>query len=252
VVIRAALGMVIVANTACSYGVSFRDCEVACISTDSQATPGSGCPAGFTCSPSEGLCRSGAITPSCLTILDGGVDASDGGGIDGGVGSDGGVGIDGSVDGGSASCPAAFGGGRYLFVNMLVTWTMADMYCKGLDSNPGDATYVHLVVLSDASELGLLAPPSVCGQPADDQCKPWLGYSDGKLNGSGLTPDPSKFLWVTDEAGIVTWAAGQPDETEPPRCAYRDADGLVHDRTCDHTRSFFCECDQFPEDASHL
>jgi sulfatase modifying factor 1 len=52
----------LVASAACSYGVSFRDCEVSCTT---------GCPAGFECSASEGLCRpTGGASVACSTILD--------------------------------------------------------------------------------------------------------------------------------------------------------------------------------------
>jgi hypothetical protein len=243
-VVTAALAL-----AACGYGASFGDCTVACSAEASE------CPSGFTCSTLEGRCRNGATTLSCASILGGdgdagadtievGSDADVDAGLDGGV--------DGAIDGAATSCPAAFGGTRYLFVNMLVTWQAAESYCTMLDSTPASAPYVHLVVVSDAQELTQLIPPSSCGQPADDSCKPWLGYSDIKLGAGGSTPDPTKFLWVTDEPGLVTWASDQPDESTPPRCAYRDSDGLMHDRTCEHTRSFYCECDQFRENPSNL
>lgn len=228
-VIRTVLGVALIASAACSYGGSFVDCEVAC-------TPSTGCPAEFTCSASEGLCRSGETTATCGAILDGKVDSSVGGG----------------VDGGSASCPAAFSGAPHLFVNMLMTWSDAEAYCQSLDATPGNAPYVHLVVVNDAGELGQLTPT---GTPLDDA---WLGYTDSK-DPSGSS-DPAtvavNFRWITDEQaapGFATWASGQPDETTTPRCAYKNfADGLMHDRTCDHTRTFFCECDPFPEDPNNL
>jgi hypothetical protein len=225
VVIRTVLGVAITASTACSYGGGFVDCEIAC-------TPPTGCPAGFACSASEGRCRSGATTASCAAILDGGVDGD-------------------GADGLSLACPAAFGGSRYLFVNMLVTWPAAEASCKSLDSTPGDGTYVHLVVVNSAGELGQLTPT---GTPMDDA---WLGYSDSK-NPSGSADAATiaaNFRWITDEQpapGFAMWASGQPDETTPPRCAYKNfVDGLMHDRACDHTRTFFCECDAFDENPNN-
>ncbi|HEY4182013.1 MAG TPA: hypothetical protein VGM90_34455 [Kofleriaceae bacterium] len=71
-VIRAVLVAVIAAGAGCSYGGSFGDCEVACAAS-------TGCPSGFTCAVSEGMCRSSA-TPatSCAAILDGGAGSGDG------------------------------------------------------------------------------------------------------------------------------------------------------------------------------
>lgn len=229
-VIRTVLGIAVAALAACSYRSSFVDCELAC-------TQSTGCPPGFMCSAAEGLCRSGATTASCGAILDGGVDG----------------GTDGSVDDGAALCPAAFGGARHLFVNMLMEWPAAEAYCKSLDATPEDTLHVHLVVVNDAAELGQLTPT---GTPMDDA---WLGYTDSK-NPSGST-DPvtvaANFRWITDEQpapGFAPWASGQPDETTPPRCAYKSfADGFMHDRTCTgHTRTFFCECDSFPENPNNL
>jgi hypothetical protein len=237
VVIRALLGMAIAVCSACSYRGGFVDCEISC-------TQSTGCPPGFTCSASspggQGLCRSG--TASCSAIFDGGVD----GGVDAGV--DGGV--DGSVDAALGSCPAAFGAGRYLFVNMLMEWSAAEAYCKSLDSTPTIAPFVHLVVVNNATELGQLTPT---GTPMDDA---WLGYTDSKLNPGG-SPDPAKFLWITGEqsgVGFAMWQTGQPDDSSGPRCAYKNfSDGLMHDRTCTgHTRTFFCECDQFAEDPAKI
>jgi hypothetical protein len=235
VVIRTVvLAMAIAAIAACSYKGGFADCEVACTSS-------TGCPPGFTCSASSpgetGMCRNGATTPSCV---DGGVDGiADGSGADAGT------------DGAAASCPVVFGGGRYLFVNSLMEWLAAEAYCKSLDSTPSVAPYVHLVVVNSAVELGQLTPT---GTPMDDA---WLGYTDSKLNPGGA-PDPAKFIWVTNEPpappGFAMWASGQPDDSSGPRCAYKKfSDGLMHDRTCiGHTRTFFCECDEFPENASNL
>lgn len=233
--IRTVLVLAVAASTACSYRGSFADCEIAC-------TASTGCPAGFSCSTSEGLCRSLVTTTSCVAILDGGVDGSFDDGGDGWV--------DGSVDAQPASCPAEFGGGRYLFVNTLMEWPAAEAYCKSLDSTPTVAPYVHLVVVNNATELGQLTPT---GTPMDDA---WLGYTDSKLNAGG-SPDPAKFLWVTDEQaqpGFAMWTTGQPDDSSGPRCAYKNfSNGLMHDRTCTgHTRTFFCECDEFPENQNNL
>ena len=175
-------------------------------------------------------------------MLDGNVDSSFDGGVDGHV--------DSSVDAASASCPPVFGGGRHLFVNMLMEWPAAEAYCKSLDSTPTAAPYVHLVVVNDATELGQLTPT---GTPMDDA---WLGYTDSKLNPGG-SPDPAKFLWITNEQvqpGFAMWTTGQPDDSSGPRCAYKNfSNGLMHDRTCTgHTRTFFCECDQFPENPNNL
>ena len=231
--IRIVLVAVSAACAACSYGGSFIDCEVACTSL-------TGCPPGFTCSGSEGLCRSGATTSSCGGILDGGVDVGFDGNVDGNV--------DGGVDGGAPLCPAAFGGGRYLFVNMAVPWSNAEAYCKSLDSTPGDAPFVHLVVVSNTAELGQLVV-LLSGAVED----PWLGYTDSKLNPDGL-PDAAVFQWVTDEPGAVAmWGSGQPDNSSGPRCPDRDAgDGLMHDNACTSMRTILCECDQFPEDPTNL
>lgn len=58
----------LIAALGCSYRASFRDCEVRC-------TMESGCPDGFSCSPSEGLCRAAGVGPSCAAILgDAGLD----------------------------------------------------------------------------------------------------------------------------------------------------------------------------------
>lgn len=236
-VIRAVVATVIGACAACSYGGSFVDCEVAC-------TTSTGCPAGFTCSATEGLCRSGATTASCGAILDGEVDSSLDRGVD--------ARSDGTGDAASASCPAVFDGAGHLFVNTLMTWPDAEAYCKSLETTPGDTLYFHLVVVNDAEELGVLTPT---GTPLGDA---WLGYTDSKdpSGSSDPTTVAANFRWITDEQpapGFATWASGQPDETTPPRCAYKNlADGLMHDRTCDHTRTFFCECDQFPEDPNNL
>ena len=230
--IRSVLGIAIAMSAACSYEGSFGDCEIAC-------TPSTGCPAGFTCSASEGLCRGGAMATSCAAIFDGG--------LDGDIAADLDNALDGGVDGGSA-CPAMFGGGRYLFVNTLMEWPAAEAYCTSLDSTLGDATYVHLVIVGDAGELGQLTPT---GTPMDDA---WLGYTDARNPSASSDPVTiaSNFRWVTDEQsapGFAMWASGQPQETTPPRCAYKNfSDGLMHDRTCTgHTRTFFCECDAFPE-----
>lgn len=52
----------------CGYGASFRDCAISCSSA-------SGCPDGFSCSMSEGLCRIPGVTATCAAIeSDGGVD----------------------------------------------------------------------------------------------------------------------------------------------------------------------------------
>ena len=207
----------IAASAACSsYGGSFVDCEIAC-------TPTTGCPPGFTCSASEGLCRSGTTAPSCAAILDG------------------------SVDSAATSCPAVFGSTRYLFVNTPMTWPDAEAHCKSLDSTPGEAPYVHLVVISNAGELTQLMV-LLAGAVED----PWLGYSDSKLNPGG-TPNAALFLWVTDEPGLAMWGSDQPDHSSGPRCADRDADdGLMHDNSCTSMRTTLCECDQFPENPNNL
>src|SRR5687767_8650952 len=46
----------------CSYGPSFRDCDITC----SAATA---CPDGFTCGP-EGFCRANGVTASCDAVRD--------------------------------------------------------------------------------------------------------------------------------------------------------------------------------------
>ena len=232
-VIKAVLGMTIAVCAACSYKGSFVDCEVAC-------TESTGCPPGFTCSPTESLCRSGATNASCAAVLDGGVDSD----------------ADGGIDGGATSCPAAFDGAGHLFVNMEVTWEVARMHCTSLDPTPtlGVPPYVHLVVVKDAGELG-----QVMVLPATQSSGTWLGYTDRKLNPPSC-PDPVScavnFRWITDEQpNFTTWASGQPDNGSGPRCAYRDSgppDMLMHDRTCDNLRHFVCECDQFPENPDNF
>jgi len=53
----------------CTYDASFRDCTVTC----SVASPE--CPGGFTCSTTEGMCRTAAnVGISCAAVLDGGME----------------------------------------------------------------------------------------------------------------------------------------------------------------------------------
>jgi hypothetical protein len=231
-VIKVVLGIVIAASAACSYSNGFFDCEVACTSS-------SGCPDGFTCSVTEGLCRDGATAASCAEVIDRSADA----GADSGA----------IADGGASSCPAAFGGGRYLFVNTLMEWPAAEAYCRSLAATASAAPYVHLVVINDSTELGLLTPT---GTPLDDA---WIGYTDSKSPSSSTDAATiaANFRWVTDEQaapGFAMWSSGQPDNSSTPRCGYKSfSTGLMHDRTCTgHTRTFFCECDQFPENPNNL
>lgn len=230
-VIKAVLVMTLVAGAACSYKSDFADCEVAC-------TESTGCPSGFTCAVSEGLCRSGANAASCAAVLDGGVD----GRVD--------AGVDDSIDAASAACPAVFNNTRHLFVNELKEWPAARAHCTSLDPSPTVAPYVHLVVVNDATEFGQLVPT---GTPLDDDA--WLGYTDSKLNPSGA-PDRAKFLWITDEQvqpGFAMWKSDQPDDTSGPRgVSKRFSDGLMYDRTFTSLRVFFCECDEFPENPNNL
>jgi hypothetical protein len=60
VVIRAAI-VAVIAAAGCGYGASFRDCEIRC-------TAATGCPTGFSCSASEGVCRASGATQSCAAI----------------------------------------------------------------------------------------------------------------------------------------------------------------------------------------
>src|SRR5277367_2564070 len=58
-----------VALTSCGYDAKLSDCTISCSEI-------SGCPANFTCSTSEGLCRSGETTASCAAVAsDGGIDS---------------------------------------------------------------------------------------------------------------------------------------------------------------------------------
>jgi hypothetical protein len=56
----------------CSYGASFADCEVTCHAPDQ-------CPDGFSCG-TEGLCRAGGATQSCMAVLADAHMSGDGGG----------------------------------------------------------------------------------------------------------------------------------------------------------------------------
>lgn len=51
----------VIAAAGCSYGATFRDCEIQC-------TMETGCPGGFSCSASESLCRATGETQSCSAI----------------------------------------------------------------------------------------------------------------------------------------------------------------------------------------
>jgi formylglycine-generating enzyme len=80
VLVKIFFATISMALTACAYDASFSDCTINCSAT-------SGCPDGFSCSTSEGLCRSGAATLSCAAIVDGGGgnDGNRDGGSDGGT-----------------------------------------------------------------------------------------------------------------------------------------------------------------------
>ncbi len=58
--IRVVVAVAVVAG--CSYGPSFRDCDIAC-------TQASSCPDGFTCGP-EGFCRASGASASCDAVRD--------------------------------------------------------------------------------------------------------------------------------------------------------------------------------------
>lgn len=70
-VVRWAALVAAIAAAGCSYRASFRDCEVRC-------TAATGCPAGFSCSATEGMCRAPGETQSCAAIAgDAGLDGPD-------------------------------------------------------------------------------------------------------------------------------------------------------------------------------
>jgi hypothetical protein len=217
----AVLGVAIAACAACSYyGGIFVDCEIAC-------TPSTGCPPGFTCSASEGLCRSGATTPSCAAIFDGGPDAPGADAFDPSV------------------CPTTYAislpstTSRYRLASGGLDWTHAIDACVADQTSPKGFT--HLVVFTKRQEQTELE--AIVGDV-------WVGYSDRLVEGEfrATTLEPiGNYVAPSSPA----WAFGEPNhQTTAENCDEVILEGGLNDNNCANTRMFVCECDSYANDPS--
>jgi hypothetical protein len=130
---------------------------------------------------------------------------------------------DGEVD---ENCPCTLtegGGSGYLFCGEApVFWEDAERYCAQQGGS--------LVTIDDAAENALvLALAQEAGQ------SPWLGGSDGQLEGT--------WVWA-DGAALVydNWHPGEPNDVgNGEDCLELRADGAWNDAPCSRTKAFVCE-----------
>jgi len=144
-----------------------------------------------------------------------------------------------TVDVPNGACPAAFGTDAYVYVSTPETWLAAELRCEALDGEPGDATHMHLAVLSDELELNKIRYP-------DGFVEAWIGITDRVVR--------DDWQWVTDEAiPSIVWGSGEPDDPDADRCGRVDAgDFMIHDTGCSAAMAYVCECDGFEVDTTHL
>jgi hypothetical protein len=137
-------------------------------------------------------------------------------------------------DAAAGACPA-FSGERYLHVSTPRTWAAAHLDCKSLDVDPNDATYTHLVVLTDGIEAGVVVPAT------EDA---WIGLRFLSI------PAPGAWHWVTDEFPDDTnapWEDGKPVDQASQSCANLENSTVQIDNSgCGAMKAYVCECDEFP------
>ena len=230
-VIKVVLAVAITALGACSYEGKFVDCEITC-------TPSTGCPTGFTCAASEGLCRSGATMESCAVVRDGGNDA---------------VTVDGTTDPcAGVSTPASCtkfvcDGTCHLYCTTPLNWDMAKAACEGstgwwlteINSLAEDTCVDGQIPDGTNTWIGL---HQAAGQTAVDANWSW------SHSGTALPPTGTAFRRWESDAGTGSApndAGGGSGEDGSQNCASTSGDNSGwDDRECPQTIPYVCE--RFP------
>jgi len=236
-VIKTVLVMLIAACAACSYKSSFVECEVAC-------TESTGCPLGFTCSPTENLCRSGVTNASCAAILDGGIDSEI---------ADDAAAVDGSTDPCAGVIPPAnctkfvCDGTCHLYCTTPSNWDMAKAACEGptgwwlteINSLAEDTCVDGQIPDGTNTWIGL---HQAAGQTAVDANWSW------SHSGTAIPPTGTAFRRWESDAGTGSApndAGGASGEDGSQNCASTSGDNSGwDDRECVQTIAYVCE--RFP------
>lgn len=123
----------------------------------------------------------------------------------------------------------AFGGHRYLFFDVEVSWDEAKERCEKLEG--------HLVAITSRAEQKFVAELALAGK-GKARAALWIGYTDREKEG--------KWKWITGEkSGFSYWAAGEPNNSSAgEHCCemWLDSGGKWNDvGGNDYEQGFVCE-----------